>query len=76
MLPSGSLQRGDEVVGFDVVNAYYDPQLRIGVLALLDEAATIDRRIECPGRHSLRPCQPRRQSCRRRNLPKSIASTA
>ena len=33
------LQRGDEVVGFDVVNAYYDPKLKEARLAILDETA-------------------------------------
>ncbi len=33
------IARGDEVVGFDVVNDYYDPQLKERRLTLLDEAA-------------------------------------
>lgn len=33
------IARGDEVVGFDVVNAYYDPQLKERRITLLDEAA-------------------------------------
>lgn len=33
------LERGDEVVGFDSVNDYYDPELKETRLALLDQAA-------------------------------------
>lgn len=33
------IARGDEVVGFDVVNAYYDPNLKERRIALLEEAA-------------------------------------
>ncbi|RWO52428.1 NAD-dependent epimerase [Mesorhizobium sp.] len=33
------LQRGDEVVGFDVVNDYYDPSLKEARLKLLEETA-------------------------------------
>jgi len=33
------LQRGDEVVGFDVVNSYYDPALKEARLNLLEHAA-------------------------------------
>ena len=33
------IERGDEVVGFDVVNDYYDPSLKEARLALLDETA-------------------------------------
>ena len=33
------IARGDEVVGFDVVNAYYDPAIKERRLELLDEAA-------------------------------------
>ena len=33
------LERGDDVVGFDVVDAYYDPALKERRLALLDETA-------------------------------------
>lgn len=33
------IARGDNVVGFDSVNAYYDPQLKERRLALLEEAA-------------------------------------
>ncbi|RWP10324.1 MAG: NAD-dependent epimerase [Mesorhizobium sp.] len=33
------LQRGDEVVGFDIVNDYYDPDLKEARLQLLEEAA-------------------------------------
>nr|WP_299500868.1 NAD-dependent epimerase [uncultured Rhizobium sp.] len=33
------IERGDEVVGFDVVNDYYDPALKEARLALLEEAA-------------------------------------
>jgi UDP-glucuronate 4-epimerase len=33
------MRRGDEVVGFDVVNAYYDPALKEARLALLEETA-------------------------------------
>ena len=33
------LERGDEVVGFDVVNAYYDPDLKEARLKLLEETA-------------------------------------
>lgn len=33
------IERGDEVVGFDVVNDYYDPSLKEARLALLEEAA-------------------------------------
>lgn len=33
------LERGDSVVGFDVVNDYYDPSLKEARLALLDETA-------------------------------------
>ncbi|UJW75326.1 NAD-dependent epimerase [Rhizobium sp. SL42] len=33
------IERGDEVVGFDVVNDYYDPALKEARLALLNEAA-------------------------------------
>jgi UDP-glucuronate 4-epimerase len=33
------IERGDEVVGIDVVNDYYDPALKEARLALLDEAA-------------------------------------
>lgn len=33
------IARGDEVVGFDVVNAYYDPQIKERRLSLLEEAA-------------------------------------
>lgn len=31
------IERGDEVVGFDVVNAYYDPALKESRLSILDE---------------------------------------
>ncbi len=31
------LERGDEVVGFDVVNSYYDPQLKEARLRILEE---------------------------------------
>ncbi len=33
------LQRGDQVVGFDVVNSYYDPALKEARLRLLEQAA-------------------------------------
>lgn len=33
------LQRGDEVVGFDAVNSYYDPRLKEARLALLESEA-------------------------------------
>jgi len=33
------LERGDEVVGFDSVNDYYDPTLKEARLAILDETA-------------------------------------
>ena len=33
------LARGEQVVGFDVVNAYYDPALKERRLELLEEAA-------------------------------------
>lgn len=33
------IERGDEVVGFDVVNDYYDTALKEARLALLEEAA-------------------------------------
>jgi UDP-glucuronate 4-epimerase len=33
------IERGDEVVGFDVVNSYYDPTLKEKRLALLEKAA-------------------------------------
>jgi UDP-glucuronate 4-epimerase len=33
------MERGDEVVGFDVVNAYYDPALKEARLKLLDDKA-------------------------------------
>lgn len=35
------IARGDDVVGFDVVNAYYDPQIKERRLSLLDEAARV-----------------------------------
>jgi UDP-glucuronate 4-epimerase len=38
------LERGDEVVGFDVVNDYYDPALKEARLALLDEKARATNR--------------------------------
>ena len=34
------IERGDEVVGIDVVNDYYDPALKEARLAVLDEVAT------------------------------------
>lgn len=34
------IERGDEVVGFDVVNDYYDPSLKEARLSLLDEVGT------------------------------------
>jgi UDP-glucuronate 4-epimerase len=34
------LARGDDVVGYDVVNDYYDPRIKEARLALLDQAAT------------------------------------
>lgn len=33
------IERGDEVVGFDVVNTYYDPALKEARLGMLEEAA-------------------------------------
>ena len=33
------LERGDSVVGFDSVNAYYDPTLKEARLAILEETA-------------------------------------
>lgn len=33
------IERGDDVVGFDMVNDYYDPKLKESRLALLEEAA-------------------------------------
>ena len=33
------LERGDSVVGFDVVNAYYDPQIKEARLRILEETA-------------------------------------
>ena len=33
------LERGDHVVGFDVVNEYYDPSLKEARLKLLEETA-------------------------------------
>ncbi|RUX22957.1 NAD-dependent epimerase/dehydratase family protein, partial [Mesorhizobium sp. M7A.F.Ca.US.011.01.1.1] len=33
------LERGDEVVGIDNVNDYYDPQIKEARLRLLDEAS-------------------------------------
>ena len=33
------IERGDEVVGIDVVNDYYDPALKEARLALLNEVA-------------------------------------
>jgi UDP-glucuronate 4-epimerase len=33
------MERGDEVLGFDVVNNYYDPSLKEARLKLLEETA-------------------------------------
>jgi UDP-glucuronate 4-epimerase len=38
------LERGDEVVGFDVVNAYYDPALKESRLRILEETASRTKR--------------------------------
>ncbi|SEK50345.1 NAD-dependent epimerase/dehydratase family protein [Halomonas daqiaonensis] len=34
------LERGDSVVGFDVVNDYYDPVIKEARLAILEETAS------------------------------------
>ena len=41
------LERGDEVVGFDVVNAYYDPDLKEARLKLLEETAKKTNNAYC-----------------------------
>ncbi|MBZ9933286.1 NAD-dependent epimerase/dehydratase family protein, partial [Mesorhizobium sp. BR1-1-5] len=33
------LERGDEVIGIDSINDYYDPQIKQARLRLLDEAS-------------------------------------
>ena len=35
------MERGDEVVGYDVVNDYYDPTLKEARLAVLDDIACL-----------------------------------
>ncbi len=74
------LERGDDVVGFDIVNDYYDPTLKEARLAILDETAKrvgarytfiranlADRQQvdACFAAHSIRPCHSSRGAGRR-----------
>lgn len=51
------LERGDSVVGIDVVNDYYDPALKQARLKALDEIAARSAR-----QLSVHSCRPRRAS--------------
>ena len=55
------LQRGDEVVGFDVVNSYYDPTLKEARLRILEA----DSR-KTNGAYTFHPGRPCRHGCGRR----------
>lgn len=48
------LERGDSVVGFDIVNAYYDPAIKEARLSVLDEVAIRTRVNYGNGYHFIR----------------------